>query len=102
MIRQSLIAAITTIFLTACEGHGNHTADIAPRDTSAYNIGRERAAYLTDSCQTENEVRRQLLDMQALETDIRTRVSPAAAAAYREEIRTYLTERGDTLATTLF
>jgi len=98
------LSALTAIIFLASCGNSNRTIpdSIAPEDSSAYNIGRNNARILLEKCTTETDIRRELLDMRARETNIRSRVGPKAADAYILGIKSYLIESGDTLASTLF
>lgn len=72
--------------------------EIAATDSSAYNLGREHAVYLMDSCLTDKEKSRMLLEMHCMQGSIEEHYGEDAATAYQEGIRTQLIERNDTLA----
>ncbi|MDE7411385.1 MAG: hypothetical protein K2M94_05025 [Paramuribaculum sp.] len=98
-----LIILIAGFYLSSCSsGVTTDRAEIAPADTSAYNLGREHALYLMDSCKSEKETCRQLLEMHTVQSSIEEKFGTETAIAYEEGVRTMLTERGDTLATILF
>lgn len=71
-------------------------------DNQAYDLGRSCALRLIRQCETESEVRDELLDIRAREYGIRSQVGDEAANAYLSGFKSALKESGDTLYGTLF
>lgn len=71
-------------------------------DNQAYDLGRRCAMRLIRQCETESEVRDELLDIRAREYGIRSQVGDEAADAYLSGFKSALKESGDTLYGTLF
>lgn len=71
-------------------------------DSEPYKLGREHAVKLSSSCTSTEEIRDELLDINARANNIRNRINKQAANNYLAGIRDYLTENSDTLANTLF
>lgn len=78
------------------------TTDKADKQSEPYKLGRKHAQTLHEQCHTTNEIRDELLDINARITNISSRIGPDAANDYLHGMRDYLTETGDTLATVLF
>lgn len=76
--------------------------EIAPRDSSLYQMGRRHAAYLLSHYDHPDSICAQLLEIRARETDIRTRVDDSAADAYVYGFTTYITENDKALADSIF
>lgn len=77
------------------------TGDADP-DSKPYQLGRRHAADMLQQCRTQDEIRDRLLDINARTTNIRRRIGAEAADNYLQGFRSYLTERGDTLANAIF
>lgn len=71
-------------------------------ETPAYDLGRQCAMRLIRQCETESEIRDELLDIRAREHGLRTRVGTEAAEDYISGFKSALKESGDTLYKTLF
>lgn len=78
------------------------TESDADKGSEPYKLGREHAKKLHSECTTTDAVRDELLDINARITNIQCRISQDAANDYMHGLKDYLTEVGDTLATTLF
>lgn len=76
--------------------------EIAPRDSSLYQMGRRHAAYLLSHYDHPDSISAQLLEIRARETDIRTRVDDSAADAYVYGFTTYITENDKALSDSIF
>ncbi|MCM1349172.1 MAG: hypothetical protein NC338_07135 [Firmicutes bacterium] len=78
------------------------TGTDADKDSEPYRMGRKHAKHLHEQCRTTEEVRDELLDINARTTNIQFHIGAEAANSYLQGIKDYLTEVSDTLATTLF
>ncbi len=96
--RTFFFSALTLLFASCQSGITTDRAEIAAADSSAYNLGREHAVYLMDSCMTEKEKSRMLLEMHCVHGTIEEHYGSETATAYQEGIRTQLIECNDTLA----
>lgn len=76
--------------------------EIAPRDSSLYQMGRRHAAYILNRYSHPDSICAQLLEIRARETDIRTRVDNDAADAYVYGFTTYIAENDKALADSIF
>lgn len=74
----------------------------ADKDSEPYRLGREHGKRLHQQCRDEEAVRDEVLDINARITNIQCRIGAGAANDYMHGMMDYLSEVGDTLATTLF
>lgn len=74
----------------------------ADKGSEPYRLGREHGKRLHQQCRDEEAVRDEVLDINARITNIQCRIGAGAANDYMHGMKDYLSEVGDTLATTLF